>query len=85
VALTLPTKRSDIVPTAGDLPNGVYRFTQTREILDAVGAPATDEPFIGEFVLKDGTAELRYFNIDSSPMAGEPPDTGGSTRCRATS
>ena len=75
--LELPAKRSDIVPTPGDLPDGVYRFTETEESLAATNAPPDDEPFIGEFVLSGGMAELHYFELDGSPQAGEPPDDGG--------
>lgn len=75
--LLVPAKRSDIVPDPGNLPDGVYRFTQTQEALDATGAPPDDRPFIGEFWLQGGHAELRYFELDGSPEAGEPPDTGG--------
>lgn len=80
VELSLPTARSEITPTAGDLPNGVYRFTQTVDdllVADPGGSYLPSDEFIGEFVLKDGTSEIRYFNIDGTPMAGEPPDTGG--------
>lgn len=76
----LPTARSEIVPTPGDLPNGVYRFTQTVDDLktaDPDGSFAASDEFIGEYTLVDGTSELRYFNIDGTPMQGEPPDTGG--------
>jgi hypothetical protein len=77
--LVLPTKRSDIVPTAGDLPDGVYRFTQTLEVLQAVeptqGHTKADE-FIGEYVLKGGTVSLRFYDMDGQPLAG-PGDTGG--------
>jgi hypothetical protein len=75
--LQLPAKRSDIVPTPGDLPDGVYRFTETAEAIVAVGEPPGDGGFIGEFVLRGGMAELHYFELDGSPMAGEPPDDGG--------
>jgi len=76
--LTLPTKRSDIVPTTGDLPNGVYRFTETLEILQAVEPNeehTKDDEFIGEFVLKDGTVELWFFGPDGESLGS--PDTGG--------
>jgi len=76
--LVLPTKRSDIVPTSGDLPNGVYRFTETLEILEAVepDLPHTKaDEFIGEFVLKDGTVELNYYGLDGHSLG--LPDTGG--------
>ena len=75
--LVLPTSRSDIVPTPGDLPDGVYRFTETLEALDATNAPSQDEPLIGEWLLRGGHAELRYFYLDGTPQAGEPPDVGG--------
>ena len=72
--------RSEIVPTAGDLPSGVYRFTQTVDDLlaaDPEGSYSPADEMIGEFVLDQGRSEIRYFNIDGSPMQGEPPDTGG--------
>lgn len=75
--LQLPARRSDVVPTPGDLRDGVYRFTQTEDSLDETGAPSSDESFIGEWVLRDGHAELHYFELDGTPMAGEPADTGG--------
>ena len=75
----LPTKRSDIVPTTGDLPDGVYRFTQTLDVLQAVepneGHTKADE-FIGEYVLKGGTVDLRFYGMDGQPLEG-PGDTGG--------
>ena len=77
--LVLPTKRSDIVPTSGDLPNGVYRFTETLKILQAVEPDEQHtkaDEFIGEYVLKDGTADLRFFGMDGTPDDGVP-DRGG--------
>ena len=67
----------------GDLPNGVYRFTQTVDALlaaDPSGSYAANDEFIGEYVLTDGISELHYFNMDGTPMAGEPPDTGRAAR-----
>ena len=63
-----------------DLPSGVYRFTQTVDDLlaaDPEGSYSPADEMIGEFVLDQGRSEIRYFNIDGSPMQGEPPDTGG--------
>jgi TRAP-type C4-dicarboxylate transport system substrate-binding protein len=78
IEFVLPTKRSDIVPSTGDLPNGIYRFTETLEILDAVEPDVEHteaDEFVGEFVLKDGTIELRYYGLDGRSLG--PPDTGG--------
>lgn len=75
--LQLPARRSDVVSTPGDLPDGVYRFTQTEDSLFETGAPSSDEPFIGEWILRDGRAEIHYFELDGTPMTGEPADTGG--------
>lgn len=76
--VTLPTKRSEISAITGDLPNGVYRFTETLEILQAVEPnlehTKADE-FIGEYVLKDGTVELRFYDLDGRSLG--PPDRGG--------
>lgn len=76
----LPTKRSDVIPTAGALPDGVYRFTETVADLDAAEpgkVHAKTDEFIGEYVLSAGTSQIRYFTIDGSPQPGEPPSTGG--------
>jgi hypothetical protein len=78
--MVLPTKRSDVIPTPGALPDGVYRFTETVAVLDAAEPDkkhTKDDEFIGEFVLSAGTSEIRYFAIDGSPQPGEPPNTGG--------
>jgi TRAP-type C4-dicarboxylate transport system substrate-binding protein len=78
--MVLPTKRSDVIPTPGDLPDGVYRFTETVAVLDAAEPNKSHtkaDEFIGEFVLSAGTSEIRYFAMDGSPQPGEPPDTGG--------
>lgn len=78
--VTLPDRRDAIVPTPGELPNGVYRFTHTIAALESIDPDgdwtAADE-MIGEFVLADGTSEIRYYDLGGSPMPGEPPDTGG--------
>jgi len=77
--MVLPTKRSDIVPTSGDLPDGVYRFTQTLELLQEIEPQLEHtkaDEFIGEYVLKGGTADLRYYYMDGVPLDG-PGDRGG--------
>ena len=74
--LAIPARRADVEPTPGDVPDGVYRFVVTPEAIAATGAP-DEGAFVGEWILRAGHAELHYFELDGTPMDGEPPDLGG--------